>query len=31
LRVMVEARKVELADRHAQALADAIAAATDLC
>jgi phosphoglucosamine mutase len=29
LRVMVEAREAELANRHAQALADAIAAATD--
>jgi len=31
LRVMVEAREVELANQHAQALADAIAAATDFC
>ena len=31
LRVMVEAREAELANRHAQALADAIAAATDVC
>jgi phosphoglucosamine mutase len=29
LRVMVEAREIELANEHAQALADAIAAAAD--